>query len=109
MMKKFIELIFYYLYWAIWKIEAFFRSDSRGNVPSPSPEISSSASSMPEQGSSPNKKFVGSLKSKRKRYHYPHCRYAMGLSKEDEIWFQNPGEALDAGYEACGFCQNGGE
>lgn len=109
MMKKFIELIFYYLYWAIWKIEAFFRSDSKGYVSSSSPNISSSVSSMPTQGPSPDKKFVGSLKSKRKRYHYPHCRYALGLSEEDKIWFQTPEEALDAGYEACGFCQSGGE
>ncbi|HUU50585.1 MAG TPA: hypothetical protein VMW81_06480 [Nitrospinota bacterium] len=108
MLSKIIESISFALYWIIWRLKNLFVLETYDND---KPEIQKVSSETllrerPKENYvfSSGKKFVGSLKSKRKRYHNPQCRYALGLSSEDKIWFKNPGEALEAGYEACRFC-----
>jgi len=102
-MKKVIETIFYAIYWLLWKVEAI---SSGVSGKSGQGRFSREASSKKDQQPIASGKLVGSLKSKRKKFHDPRCRYALGLSKDDEIWFHTPQEALEAGYEACGFCQD---
>lgn len=49
--------------------------------------------------------FVGSLESD--KYHYPSCRHAEKILKENEIWFDTAAEAQQAGYSPCGVCHPG--
>lgn len=48
-------------------------------------------------------KYVGSAKSD--KFHYPNCRWAEKILKENEIWFNTIKEAKKAGYEPCGVCK----
>lgn len=107
MLNKVIESISFALCWIIWRLKTFFvleTDDDKLEIPKVSLENLSRERPKENYIFSSGKRFVGSLKSKRKRYHNPKCRYALGLSSEDKIWFKNPGEALEAGYEACRFC-----
>lgn len=47
-------------------------------------------------------KFVGSTESD--KYHYPTCRWAEKILKENEIWFNTVEEAKNVGYKPCGVC-----
>jgi len=47
-------------------------------------------------------KYVGSIDSN--KYHYPTCRLAERILKENEIWFDTVEEAEELGYEPCGIC-----
>lgn len=47
-------------------------------------------------------KYVGSIDSN--KYHYPTCRLAERILKENEIWFDTVKEAEGLGYEPCGVC-----
>jgi hypothetical protein len=101
MLGKLLESISYALCWAIWRLKSFFLSESDVN-----PRLEIPLRERPKESldSSLKGKFVGSLRSKRKRYHLPGCRYALGLSNRDKIWFANPEQAQKADYEACRFC-----
>lgn len=47
-------------------------------------------------------KYVGSIDSN--KYHYPTCRLAEKILKENQIWFDAVEEAEKLGYEPCGIC-----
>ncbi len=46
--------------------------------------------------------FVGSVNSD--KYHYPDCRYATRINKENLISFADEDEAQEEGYSPCGVC-----
>ncbi len=46
--------------------------------------------------------YVGSIESD--KYHYPSCRWAEKILKENEIWFDTINEAKEQGYKPCGVC-----
>jgi endonuclease YncB( thermonuclease family) len=48
-------------------------------------------------------KYVGSIESD--KYHYPSCRWAEKILKENEIWFDTIEEAKEQGYQPCGVCK----
>lgn len=48
-------------------------------------------------------KYVGSIDSD--KFHYPTCRWAEKILKENEIWFDTIDEAKLQGYDACGVCK----
>ncbi len=47
--------------------------------------------------------YVGSIESD--KYHYPTCRWAEKILKENEIWFDTIDEAKAQGYQPCGVCK----
>lgn len=47
-------------------------------------------------------KYVGSTDSD--KYHYPTCRWAKKILKENEIWFDTIEEAKEHGYKPCEVC-----
>lgn len=47
--------------------------------------------------------FVGNKKSK--KFHYPDCKYAKKMKKENQIWFSSIEEAEKAGYQPCKVCK----
>ena len=46
--------------------------------------------------------YVGSMNSD--VYHYSDCKWAKNIKSDNEIWFENIGEAVDAGYRSCKTC-----
>lgn len=47
-------------------------------------------------------KFIGSTESD--KFHYPTCRWAEKILKENQIWFNTVEEAKNAGFKPCGVC-----
>lgn len=47
--------------------------------------------------------YVGSIQSD--KYHYPTCRHAKNILKENETWFDTIEEAKEQGYQPCGVCK----
>lgn len=108
MINKIIESISFALNWVIWRVKNLFLLETDDDRKPETPKNISGTFAAERTTESrkffPEKRFVGSLRSKRKRYHNPECRYALGLSSEDKIWFENSEKAQEAGYDACGFC-----
>lgn len=48
-------------------------------------------------------KYIGSIKSD--KYHYPDCRHAKNITKENETWFSDKAEAEATNYKPCGVCK----
>jgi len=48
-------------------------------------------------------KYIGSMDSD--KFHYPDCRWAEKILKENEIWFDTVEEAKEKGYQPCGVCK----
>ena len=47
-------------------------------------------------------KYVGHKNSK--KFHYPECRWAKKMNKENQVWFNSQKEAIDKGYVPCKVC-----
>jgi len=50
----------------------------------------------------PRKFYVGSTTTK--KYHYPDCKWAKGITPGNRVWFLTPEEAKTNGYTPCGTC-----
>lgn len=47
--------------------------------------------------------YVGSVNSN--IYHYPYCKWAKKIKRENEVWFISSGQARDADYRPCKVCR----
>ena len=57
---------------------------------------------VPETEAVTGNKYAGSINSD--IFHYPNCKWAKKIKKENKIWFKSRKEALDKGYTPCKVC-----